>query len=295
MQVRSNKYVIAGVSLPSLLADYGLLRSDIIFSHANQTEARDAGLLHEHGGSISSTPDTELQLALGLPVCFRPSLHSISSLGVDCHSNNSGDILSAMRLALQTSRGIHNQRFLSHFEMATSLNDTDCFRPNVNWKASAKNPKKVNATVEDAFNLGTILGAKAIGMSAQTGSLEVGKFADVVIFDATSPGMICAAEENPVAAIVQHASVRDIDYVIIDGQIRKENGKLAAITVEDANIAELGFGTGAVEIAWSDVVRELGASRERLQDRWSKINFGIVRAELVKAYHINEDNLVDGL
>ena len=89
---------------------------------------------------------------------------------------------------------------------------------------NCKEPQKMNATVEDAFNLGTILGAKAVGMSAQTGSLEVGKFAEMVIFDATSPGMICAAEDNPVAAIFQHAAVHDIDYVIINGQLRKDNG-----------------------------------------------------------------------
>jgi cytosine/adenosine deaminase-related metal-dependent hydrolase len=94
-------------------------------------------------------------MSLGTPVCFRPGLHKISCLEIDCHSNNSADILSQMRLALQSVRGAHNAQFI----------------------AQGKVPRAVNATVEQAFNLGTIMGACAVGMSAEIGSIAVGKLA----------------------------------------------------------------------------------------------------------------------
>jgi cytosine/adenosine deaminase-related metal-dependent hydrolase len=97
---------------------------------------------------------------------------------------------------------------------------------------AGKLPQKVNARVEEAFNLGTIQGARAVGMGAEIGSLTVGKLADIVIFDARSPGMLCAAEEDPVAAVVQHASIRDIEAVIVDGKIRKLDGKLVSVKVD---------------------------------------------------------------
>ncbi|KAL8719404.1 MAG: hypothetical protein Q9225_003589 [Loekoesia sp. 1 TL-2023] len=292
----SDTPVFGNGSIPALLADYGLLKNDMVFSHACQADDVDASLLREHGAFISSTPDTELQLSLGLPICFDPSFYPNSSLGSDCHSINSSDIISAMRLSLQTSRGAHNQRYLSHMELVASHKKSDAKAlPNIQWKPAPQNPKRTCATAEEAFNLGTIMGAKAVGLEHDIGSLEVGKKADIVIFDATTPSMVCAAENDPVAAIVQHASVRDIEIVIIDGEIRKENHKFAPITIEDTNFAELGTGTGTAVIEWGDVVRELGESRERLRKRWEMIDFAQVTRELIKAFSIDETKIVDAL
>ena len=68
-------------------------------------------------------------------------------------------------------------------------------------------------------------------MESELGSIAVGKLADLVIFDARSPSMICAAEQDAVAAIVMHASVRDIETVIVDGKVRKLGGKLVPVDV----------------------------------------------------------------
>lgn len=46
--------------------------------------------------------------------------------------------------------------------------------------------------------------------------MKVGVKADVLIFDATSLGMLTAVQEDPVAAIVLHSSVRDIETVIMN-------------------------------------------------------------------------------
>jgi cytosine/adenosine deaminase-related metal-dependent hydrolase len=50
------------------------------------------------------------------------------------------------------------------------------------------------------------------------GSIEEGKLADLVIFDTSSPGMLCAAEQDPVAAIVLHSLIRDIETVMVNGK-----------------------------------------------------------------------------
>jgi cytosine/adenosine deaminase-related metal-dependent hydrolase len=77
-------------------------------------------------------------------------------VGVDCHSNNSTSIPSELRLLLQSARAAYNKKF------------TD--KGNV--------PKNVNKTVEEAFNLGTVGGARAVGMEGKIGTLKVGAFAD---------------------------------------------------------------------------------------------------------------------
>lgn len=71
-------------STPQVMSDYGLLRSDVLISHANGAYPKDAELLCAAGAHVSSTPDTEIQMALGMPVAFRPDMQKISSLGIDC-------------------------------------------------------------------------------------------------------------------------------------------------------------------------------------------------------------------
>lgn len=140
-------------------------------------------------------------MSMGHPTPFDPDLNiqSQSYIGVDCQSNNSAPLVSEMRLLLQSSRNIYAQKFVD----------------------AGKVPKKMNKTVEEAFNLGTISGARAIHMEDIIGSLAVGKLADIVIFDASSPSRICAAEHDPAAAIMLHSFPADIETVIVKGVIRK--------------------------------------------------------------------------
>jgi cytosine/adenosine deaminase-related metal-dependent hydrolase len=112
-----------------------------------------------------------------------------------------------MRLALQLARYAANTPLLN----------------------AGKFPANLKGTTEQVFNLGTIQGARVVHMEDQTGSLAEGKLADIVIFDASSPGMICAAEQDPVAAVVKHSSIRDIETVVINGVVRKEAGRLLLI------------------------------------------------------------------
>lgn len=128
--------------------------------------------------------------------------------------------------------------------------------------AEGKYPS-IKIKVEEAFNLGTIQGAKAINMQDQIGSIEVGKRADIVVFDASSPGMVCAAEEDAVAAVVMHAGVSDIQTVIVDGVVRKEGGQLVDIRILDS----LSSIERNAEMTWKEVRGRLLESRERIQKR----------------------------
>ncbi|KAJ7685791.1 hypothetical protein DFH06DRAFT_1159372 [Mycena polygramma] len=252
-------------STVDIMDSYGLLKEDILISHANQAFPSDAVKLAAAHAHISSTPDSELQTGLGLPVCFRPDLHAISSLGVDAHSNNSASVPSQMRLALQSAHGTHNQQFI----------------------AQGKLPRAVGATVEQAFNLGTIKGARAVGMGAEIGSIAVGKLADIVIFDAQSPGMVCAAEHDPVAAIVAHSSVRDIETVIVDGRIRKSGGKLLPVEVSGSGQEGL--------MEWPQVAAKLLRSRQRIQETFEGADVEGGKKVVLELFHANEQNFVDHL
>lgn len=75
-----------------------------------------------------------------------------------------------MRLGLQHEQACHNEQVI----------------------AQGKTTLPLNFFAQDVFRLGTIQLAQAIHMEDQVGSIEVGKLADLITFDGTSPGMVYA-------------------------------------------------------------------------------------------------------
>jgi hypothetical protein len=116
--------------------------------------------------------------------------------------------------------------------------------------------QKVNKVVEEDFNLGTVEGAKAVRMEVKIGTLKVGAFADdVLVWDALSPGMVCGAQHDRVAAIILHSSPSDVEVVILGGVARKSGGKPSTVNVQEGG--GLWAGKGRDSLEWKDVAREL--------------------------------------
>lgn len=126
-----------------------------------------------------------------------------AALGVDTHFTFSTDILTQARIWLQKAR-------YTFYEAAMST-----------WRIPRNNPMSVN----QAFLLGTRNGALASRRS-DIGVLSVGAKADLVVWNGRSPAML--GWTDPVAAVIPHASVGDIDHVLVDGQFKKRDGKIVA-------------------------------------------------------------------
>lgn len=56
------------------------------------------------------------------------------------------------------------------------------------------------------------------------GVITEGAKADLLVWDGTSPSML--GWNDPVAAVILHASVGDIEHVLVDGKFVKRDGKL---------------------------------------------------------------------
>ena len=81
-------------------------------------------------------------------------------------------------------------------------------------------------TARQMLEMATLNGAHVAGLEDRTGSLTPGKQADVVVLDATALNM--APVHDPVAAVTLCADVSNVDTVIVDGVVRKRDGKLLA-------------------------------------------------------------------
>ena len=257
-------------SAAQLLHQSGLLGPDILISHANFPKPGDAELLAKHGASVSSTPNTELQMGYP-PVGLMPEFEPHASLGVDCHSWGGGFMPYQMRLLLQYARTVRSENLAEKGK----------------WS-------RYNApSVEQVFNLGTIGGARTLGMTGQVGQLKVGAKADLVIFDTTSPSMLAAAQEDPLAAVVLHSSERDVNTVIVDGIVRKERGSLLPVSVTKAPVTDGGVEMEGRQLAWSDIVGAVLKSRATIQQKSRGVDMRAVEETIIGAFHMDRENMIE--
>jgi 5-methylthioadenosine/S-adenosylhomocysteine deaminase len=83
----------------------------------------------------------------------------------------------------------------------------------------------------EALELATIRGAEAVGLDAVTGSLEVGKRADVVVHDGT--GLVwLPPSADPVLQLVWAAHATTVRDVLVDGRVVVRDGQCCTVDRE---------------------------------------------------------------
>ena len=185
------------------LAQQNLLGEDINLVHANFLTGDEFRVVANSGASISITPEVEMQMGLGLPPTGAAlAAGAKMNIGTDVVTGVSTDMFTQMRFLIQTQRALTNDGFHKRETM----------------------PDKLAIKVRDALELVTIKSARCFGLDDRIGSLTPGKEADVVLLRKTDINMRAAAD--PIAAIVLHAGVANVDTVIVGGNIVKQNGKL---------------------------------------------------------------------
>ncbi|GAB1818484.1 amidohydrolase family protein [Herbidospora sp. RD11066] len=209
------------VSEVAFLHHAGLLGPDLLWVHLNQTTDAELRLVADTGGSLSTTPETEMQMGMGAPAHGRfMDAGGQCTFGCDVISNNSGDLFPQLRLALQTERMRRN---------AIHLDDHH-------------GPDHITPTALSHLQGATINAARALGLDTRIGTLTPGKEADLIVIRADAPNMLPV--NDPVAAVTLHAHTGNVDTVLVAGRILKRHGKLLAdpahhIPLLDASHAHL--------------------------------------------------------
>ena len=126
-------------------------------------------------------------------------------------------------------------------------------------------------------------------MEDQLGSIAEGKLADLVIFDANTPSMVCAGVHDPVAAIILHSSPKDVDTVIVDGIIRKQDGRLLDVKLDDRGKQV----AGKDSLSWNDVAQNLVSTREHIQSEYEKIDMQDAEKKVMEAFYMSENDFGD--
>ena len=82
----------------------------------------------------------------------------------------------------------------------------------------------------EVIEMATLNGAKALNLGDETGSLTVGKRADIILI--RGDDLNVAPVANIETTVVQSATPANVDTVLVDGRIVKRGGRLVAYDVE---------------------------------------------------------------
>jgi 5-methylthioadenosine/S-adenosylhomocysteine deaminase len=201
-----NMHNLYGTTPVGYLHDIGLLGPDVLGAHCIWLSDDDIQVLKETGTAVSHNPECNMKVADGIaPIAQMLEAGVTVSLGTDsCAVNDNMDMFEAMRVAA----------FLQ--------------------KVTRMDPAVVPAA--EAFSMGTLGGARALGMADQIGSLEVGKRADLIVVDLSQPHM--RPINNLLNNLVYCASAAsDVETVIVDGNVIVEDRHLLCCD-EQSVIAE---------------------------------------------------------
>jgi 5-methylthioadenosine/S-adenosylhomocysteine deaminase len=208
---------ITGDESIRLMHENGCMDESTVFVHSSTLSEDSYHRIAACGGSASVATESEQSAGQGYPSSWRLRQFDIPiSLSHDTSVWWSADLFTAMRTT------VGSDRLRQHSE------------------AHARGEQVVNLDLrcEEVVHWATQGGAKAIGLGDKVGSLEVGKRADVVLIkNDDSPVMFPII--SPYGHIVMQAQRGDVDTVVIDGKIVKNERKLVGIDLSAArNLTE---------------------------------------------------------
>jgi 5-methylthioadenosine/S-adenosylhomocysteine deaminase len=190
-----------GLTPVGMCAADGLFDAPTIAAHCVWVDRHDRETMAAHQVGVAHNPVSNMILASGVaPITEFRALGVDVGIGVDGPaSNDSQDMLQAVKATSLLAR-VHHQQ------------------------AAAM-------SAAEAFEMATIGGARALRMADQIGSLEVGKKADLVLFDGATPALACV--HDPIQAVVNIAGPKEIAAVWVDGHQLVDRGRVTSVDVTD--------------------------------------------------------------
>jgi cytosine/adenosine deaminase-related metal-dependent hydrolase len=180
----------------ALLEERGALERGPLLIHCVRVDANDIAIMARRNCSVAHCPASNAKFGHGIAPLL-PLLAAGIKVGMGSDSvasNNRMDILDEGRLSVLIHR------------------------------AAARRHDAFGA--HDALQLATIGGARALGIDASVGSLEMGKDADLAAFSIASPRTIPVGD--PYSAAIFALPGRSAELVTVKGQVLVERGRARA-------------------------------------------------------------------
>lgn len=192
--------------LTSALAEHGVLGPNVLLAHVAGIDDTEVEAIASSGASVVICPSTSLKEGSGLGRRKLPELLLRGvpvALGAD--SANSSNYLDAVRMMNAAALGFKDGRLDVHVVPA-----------------------------EQALEMATLVGATALGLESEIGSIEVGKTADLVLFDTRRAEW--SALLDPVNNLIYNADGRSVRTVLARGSVVVDEGRVTF--ADEAKVAD---------------------------------------------------------
>lgn len=188
-----NKY---GKTPVQYLHDLNVTGKHSIFAHCIQVDSKDLDIMAQTQTSFSHNPESNLKLSNGIaPVGEALKKGVVVGLGTDGSASN------------------NNLNMFEEMATASKL------------QALKYGDQSINA--EQTLKMATIEAAKALGIDKKTGSIEIGKQADLIAVDLDRPHFY--PPYNIISHLIYSANGSEVSFVMCDGKILMEKGEVKTL------------------------------------------------------------------
>jgi 5-methylthioadenosine/S-adenosylhomocysteine deaminase len=176
------------------------LGKDLLLIHALAASADEMKMVAAAGSPISVSPGAELRIGYGLTKA--------------CDFMDAGIVVS---VSVDNVLLTGNANFFAILKLLRNVENAKAFSE---FKISARR----------VLEMGTIDGARALGIDHLVGSLKPGKRADLIMVMTNRINI--GVFTDPARMLVEATEEADVDTVVIDGRILKRDGKFTALVPE---------------------------------------------------------------
>ena len=182
------------------LDSVGVTGRHVALAHCVHLSNDEIRILKTTNTNVVHCPSSNMKLGSGIAPVAKLLEEGVSvSLGADgAACNNRLDMFTEMRTAALLQKALHGPEVLD---------------------------------ANRVFRMGTIDGARALGLEAEIGSLEIGKRADVAVVKLNQ--LHTSPEVDVVSSLVYAAEASDVQSVVIDGRLVMQNREL--LTIDEAD------------------------------------------------------------
>lgn len=185
------------------LEKLGLLSNRLIAAHVVWANSEEIELLKKRGVGVAHNPQSNMKLACGVaPVPEMLKAGVAVGLGTDGAASN------------------NDLNLFEEIDTAAKLH-----------KLNSKNPTVISA--QEALEMATIRGAKAIHLEKEIGSLEIGKRADLILINLENTHH--QPLYNLYSSLVYATKGSDVETTIINGKIVMQNKKVLTLNEVEIN------------------------------------------------------------
>jgi 5-methylthioadenosine/S-adenosylhomocysteine deaminase len=178
------------------LKQAGVLGPNVLLAHAAGIDDAEVELIAGSGATVVMCPSTTLKEGSGLGRRKLPELLARGvAVGLGADSANSSNYLDGVRMLNAAALGFKDGR-----------QDVAC------------------VPAEQGLEMATLVGARSVGLDSEIGSIEVGKKADLVLFETRRAEWRSLLD--PVNNLVYAADGRSVRCVVADGRVVVAEGRV---------------------------------------------------------------------